>query len=80
MNFLYIFYLICIGIFTGVDNCKFVIGSQIVFIHFSILSIICETIKIVHLNSILIHVKIRCILKCSPFYLSMKPNVYELQV
>jgi hypothetical protein len=36
-----------------------VIGSQILFINFSILDIICGSIRIVHLSSVPVHVQIR---------------------
>jgi hypothetical protein len=43
-----------------------VIGSQIMLINFFILNIICEPIIIVHISSVSIHAKIRCVPKCSP--------------
>jgi hypothetical protein len=43
-----------------------VIGSKIVFIKFSMLNIICEPIRIVHLSCLPVHVQIRCVPKCSP--------------
>jgi hypothetical protein len=48
-------YICCLLIFI------IVIDLQIVFINFFILNIICGLIRIVHINSVLIHIQIRCI-------------------
>jgi hypothetical protein len=58
---MYIFYLICIDIFINVDNYDKFIN---IFINYFILNIIYESIKIVHINNISIHVQIKCISKC----------------
>jgi hypothetical protein len=51
------FIWICISTFVEVDNSN---RFTIVFINFSILNIICESFRIMHLNSISMHIQIRC--------------------
>jgi hypothetical protein len=57
-------YLMYIGTFVDVNNCaKFI---KIVIINFFILNTICAAIKVAHISSVLVHVQIKCIPKCSP--------------